>query len=68
MKCFTNIIMNELNHCFRREAEGTDERLTTTGEDAIIFNGVPDWVFEEEVFEEAKALWWAPNGKALVRI
>jgi dipeptidyl aminopeptidase len=27
-----------------------------------IFNGKPDWVYEEEVFEDESALWWSPQG------
>ena len=31
-----------------------------------VFNGIPDWVFEEEVFEDNYALWWSPDGNKLV--
>lgn len=30
-----------------------------------IFNGRPDWVYEEEIFEADRTLWWSPNGKYL---
>ncbi|CCK73000.1 dipeptidyl aminopeptidase KNAG_0M01470 [Huiozyma naganishii CBS 8797] len=30
-----------------------------------VFNGRPDWVYEEEVFEDDKALWWSPQGDYL---
>ncbi len=43
-----------------------DERLTSTGSQFEFFNGVPDWVFEEEVFEDGRAVWWAPDGQKLV--
>ncbi len=43
-----------------------DEKLTTSGEYPHVYNGIPDWVFEEEVFEDNKALWWSPNGTRLV--
>lgn len=39
-------------------------RVTNDGS-ATVFNGVPDWVYEEEVFETDKAVWWSPDGKAL---
>lgn len=29
---------------------------------ASIFNGIPDWVYEEEVFEGDSAIWWSPKG------
>ena len=30
-----------------------------------MFNGVPDWVYEEEVFSADYALWWSPDSKNL---
>ncbi|WVF65548.1 hypothetical protein IAT40_000276 [Kwoniella sp. CBS 6097] len=39
-------------------------RITEDGSD-VIFNGVPDWVYEEEVFETDSAVWWSPDGRAL---
>lgn len=35
-------------------------RVTTDGSHTV-FNGVPDWVYEEEVFETDTALWWSPD-------
>ncbi|KAI9067913.1 dipeptidyl aminopeptidase [Trametes sanguinea] len=35
-------------------------RVTTSG-NASLFNGVPDWVYEEEVFSSDFALWWSPD-------
>jgi dipeptidyl aminopeptidase B len=29
------------------------------------FNGVPDWVYEEEVIGGRSAIWWSPDGKHL---
>ncbi|KNZ55886.1 hypothetical protein VP01_2554g3 [Puccinia sorghi] len=40
-------------------------RLTTTGAPTI-FNGICDWVYEEEVFSASEALWWSPDSKKLV--
>ncbi|OXG26368.1 dipeptidyl aminopeptidase [Cryptococcus neoformans Bt15] len=39
-------------------------RVTTDGSHTI-FNGVPDWVYEEEVLESDTALWWSPDGKRI---
>ncbi|KIY32640.1 dipeptidyl aminopeptidase [Cryptococcus gattii E566] len=39
-------------------------RVTTDGSHTI-FNGVPDWVYEEEVFESDTALWWSPDAKRI---
>ncbi|KAI0091440.1 dipeptidyl aminopeptidase [Irpex rosettiformis] len=35
-------------------------RITSSG-NASLFHGVPDWVYEEEVFSADFALWWSPN-------
>ncbi|XP_052248181.1 dipeptidyl peptidase 4-like isoform X2 [Dreissena polymorpha] len=37
-------------------------RVTDTGVMDQIFNGVPDWVYEEEILSEDHALWWSPTG------
>lgn len=39
---------------------GNSVRVTTSG-NASLFHGVPDWVYEEEVFSADYALWWAPD-------
>ncbi|KAF8159267.1 dipeptidyl aminopeptidase [Crassisporium funariophilum] len=35
-------------------------RVTTSG-NASLFHGVPDWVYEEEIFSANFALWWSPD-------
>ncbi|XP_061231616.1 dipeptidyl peptidase 4 [Neopsephotus bourkii] len=37
-------------------------QITQNGEENKIFNGIPDWVYEEEMFGTHSALWWSPNG------
>uniref|UniRef100_A0A8C3CYS8 Dipeptidyl peptidase 4 n=1 Tax=Cairina moschata TaxID=8855 RepID=A0A8C3CYS8_CAIMO len=37
-------------------------QITSNGEENKIFNGIPDWVYEEEMFGTHSALWWSPNG------
>ncbi|XP_041374304.1 dipeptidyl peptidase 4-like isoform X3 [Gigantopelta aegis] len=36
--------------------------LTHTGMPGIIYNGIPDWIYEEEIFSTDHALWWSPDG------
>ncbi|XP_076054020.1 venom dipeptidyl peptidase 4-like isoform X3 [Oratosquilla oratoria] len=40
-------------------------RLTNTGQIGTIFNGVPDWVYEEEILSSNSALWFSPSGRYL---
>ncbi|GAA5941973.1 S9 family peptidase [Sporobolomyces koalae] len=39
-------------------------RITRDGS-ATTFNGVPDWVYEEEVFSSDVTTWWSPSGSKL---
>ncbi|XP_076313113.1 prolyl endopeptidase FAP-like isoform X4 [Tachypleus tridentatus] len=40
-------------------------QLTKTGKDGEIFNGIPDWVYEEEILSTNNAVWWSEDGKKL---
>lgn len=50
------------NDIYLRDADGKVERITKTGSPDM-FNGVPDWVYEEEVFGDRFTLWFSPDGK-----
>ncbi|XP_049940274.1 inactive dipeptidyl peptidase 10-like [Schistocerca serialis cubense] len=41
-------------------------RLTTTGVPGVLFNGVPDWLYEEEILQSGAALWWSPDSRYLL--
>lgn len=43
---------------------GTISQITNDGS-ANVFNGKPDWVYEEEVFASESVLWWSPDGRVL---
>ncbi|CAL7939159.1 unnamed protein product [Xylocopa violacea] len=54
------------NIFYRPQAEvAEDYQITDTGVFGTIYNGVPDWVYEEEVFSSNKALWFSPSGSKL---
>ncbi|XP_036601940.1 dipeptidyl peptidase 4 [Trichosurus vulpecula] len=40
-------------------------RITYDGKENVIFNGITDWVYEEEIFSDYSALWWSPDGTFL---
>ncbi|KAG5282339.1 hypothetical protein AALO_G00054900 [Alosa alosa] len=40
-------------------------RLTSTGREGLVVNGVTDWTYEEEVLLSYKALWWSVDGARL---
>uniref|UniRef100_A0A8B9PBX7 Fibroblast activation protein alpha n=1 Tax=Apteryx owenii TaxID=8824 RepID=A0A8B9PBX7_APTOW len=43
-------------------------KLTSDGKENEIFNGIPDWVYEEEMLATKFALWWSPNGKYIAYV
>ncbi|KAH8154005.1 uncharacterized protein LAJ45_01772 [Morchella importuna] len=43
---------------------GTVTQITDDG-GVDVFNGVPDWVYEEEVYGDTKAHWFSPDGEYL---
>lgn len=40
-------------------------QLTTTGS-TDIFHGKPDWVYEEEVLDSDRMVWWSPDSQKLI--
>jgi dipeptidyl-peptidase-4 len=44
-----------------------ETRLTTTGSDSL-YNGVLDWVYEEELFSrgDRRGYWWSPDSRKIV--
>ncbi|KAH3673639.1 hypothetical protein WICMUC_003542 [Wickerhamomyces mucosus] len=43
----------------------SESQVTSDGSD-LVFNGKPDWVYEEEVLGSDRALWWAPDEANLI--
>ncbi|CAG9792606.1 unnamed protein product [Diatraea saccharalis] len=41
-------------------------RITNTGIPGVIFNGVPDFLYETEVLRLDRALWFSPDGQTLM--
>ncbi|XP_010884934.2 dipeptidyl peptidase 4 [Esox lucius] len=40
-------------------------QVTFSGTHNRILNGIPDWVYEEEMFSSNMAMWWSPGGRYL---
>ncbi|KAF3824430.1 hypothetical protein GH733_008715 [Mirounga leonina] len=49
----------------KNEPNSSSQRITWTGEENVISNGITDWVYEEEIFSAYSALWWSPKGTFL---
>ncbi|KAJ2867368.1 Dpp4p [Coemansia aciculifera] len=50
-----NLFVTDMMHEIQVTEDGSDE----------VFNGLADWVYEEEVLGSGASSWWSPDGKAL---
>lgn len=57
------IVFTRDNNMFLRTLSSAKVIQITTDGGANLFYGVPDWVYEEEVFAGNSATWWAEDGK-----
>ncbi|OLL25097.1 putative dipeptidyl-aminopeptidase B [Neolecta irregularis DAH-3] len=53
------------NDLYIRKSLGPSVRITFDSSSEI-FNGAPDWVYEEEVLYSNTAMWWSPTSSHLV--
>ncbi|XP_063285745.1 prolyl endopeptidase FAP-like isoform X1 [Pelobates fuscus] len=47
----------------KHEPHESPIRLSSSGKLNKVYNGIPDWVYEEELFGTKYATWWSPNAK-----
>lgn len=55
----------ENNIYYQMDVQSSSWRLTSSGEEGIIFNGISDWLYEEMVLHTQVAHWWSPDGSRL---
>jgi dipeptidyl-peptidase-4 len=48
-------------------ATGREHRLTDRGDQRELFNGVADWVYEEEL-DVKRSFWWSPDGRRIAYV
>lgn len=58
------IIVYRNNIYYKKSPTEAEIQITTDGSQNVS-NGVPDWVFEEEVFASNSATWFSPDGKKI---
>uniref|UniRef100_A0A1B6HM76 Venom dipeptidyl peptidase 4 n=1 Tax=Homalodisca liturata TaxID=320908 RepID=A0A1B6HM76_9HEMI len=56
---------NNIYYRANPEDETNDIILTRDGVNGKIYNGVPDWVYEEEIISSNSAMWFSRNGSYL---
>ncbi len=57
------IVFTRNNNMFLRKLTSTNVDQITVDGGTQLFYGVPDWVYEEEVFGGNSATWWSEDGK-----
>lgn len=64
----TAIAIVAANDIYIRQSPSDEEdhRLTFTGEENTIYNGVPDWLYEEEIFTSFEAMWFSLDGNHIM--
>ncbi|XP_029936029.1 dipeptidyl peptidase 4 [Myripristis murdjan] len=60
--------ISDFNIYLKSDVTAETVQVTHNGKKNEILNGVPDWVYEEEVFASDRAVWWSSTGKFLAYI
>ncbi|XP_072301344.1 inactive dipeptidyl peptidase 10-like isoform X2 [Eucyclogobius newberryi] len=55
----------ENNIYYQSDVKSNSLRLTSSGKEGVIFNGIADWLYEEEILKTHVAHWWSPDGERL---
>ncbi|KAM6979334.1 inactive dipeptidyl peptidase 10-like [Tautogolabrus adspersus] len=55
----------ENNIYYKTDVQSSSWRLTSSGQEGLVFNGITDWLYEEEVLHTQTAHWWSPDGSRL---
>uniref|UniRef100_A0A4W4GX00 Dipeptidyl peptidase like 10 n=1 Tax=Electrophorus electricus TaxID=8005 RepID=A0A4W4GX00_ELEEL len=55
----------ENNIFYRSEVRSDSLRLTSSGKEGVVYNGITDWLYEEEILHTHVAHWWSPDGERL---
>uniref|UniRef100_A0A671WDW6 Dipeptidyl peptidase like 10 n=1 Tax=Sparus aurata TaxID=8175 RepID=A0A671WDW6_SPAAU len=59
------IYIFENNIYYQSDVKSNSLRLTSSGKEGVIFNGIADWLYEEEILGTHVAHWWSPDGERL---
>uniref|UniRef100_A0A3Q2UP59 Dipeptidylpeptidase IV N-terminal domain-containing protein n=1 Tax=Fundulus heteroclitus TaxID=8078 RepID=A0A3Q2UP59_FUNHE len=59
------IYIFENNIYYQTHTQSSSWRLTSSGQEGVVFNGIADWLYEEQVLGSQVTHWWAPDGSRL---
>uniref|UniRef100_A0A8C1NLN1 Dipeptidyl-peptidase 6b n=1 Tax=Cyprinus carpio TaxID=7962 RepID=A0A8C1NLN1_CYPCA len=60
-----SVFIFENNIYYKAQVNSPSVRLVSTGSLGVVFNGLADWLYEEEIFQSHIAHWWSPDGLRL---
>ncbi|XP_030006928.1 inactive dipeptidyl peptidase 10-like [Sphaeramia orbicularis] len=55
----------ENNIYYQSDVRSNSLRITSSGLEGVVFNGLADWLYEEEILHTHLAHWWSPDGERL---
>lgn len=56
------------NIYYKANLNAAPQQITTSGQLNVIYNGIPDWVYEEEVFGSSNAIWFSNDGNRMAYV
>ncbi|XP_034061338.1 inactive dipeptidyl peptidase 10-like isoform X2 [Gymnodraco acuticeps] len=59
------IFIFENNIYYQSDVRSTSLRITSSGQEGVVYNGLADWLYEEEILHSHLAHWWSPDGERL---
>ncbi|XP_068103545.1 inactive dipeptidyl peptidase 10 [Hyperolius riggenbachi] len=59
------IYIFENNIYYKEDVKSSSLRITSSGKEGLIHNGLSDWLYEEELLNTHIAHWWSPDGERL---
>ncbi|XP_008283867.1 inactive dipeptidyl peptidase 10-like [Stegastes partitus] len=59
------IYIFENNIYYQSDVKSNSLRITSSGMEGVVFNGLTDWLYEEEILHSHLAHWWSPDGERL---
>ncbi|XP_052133194.1 inactive dipeptidyl peptidase 10-like, partial [Frankliniella occidentalis] len=57
---------NDIYYKANGSAQSRVVRLTSSGKQGVVFNGIPDWLYEVEILQSNRAIWISPDAKYLL--
>lgn len=54
------------NIYYQESAESIPKKIASSSDEQTIMNGIPDWLYEEEILSKESAIWFSPGGTRLL--